>query len=206
MAARKKTNPRKKPLQDRAVFTVDVILEAATYILVKDGWAKFTTNHVAERAGVNIASVYQYFPNKESIVVELQRRHIHKARQEFPRVMPLLQSQRTLHAVLKMMIDAAVAEHRVAPALHRVFAEELPRSARPRDVSPRHDDIAAEWRPPIERFLKNVPNTDLAMFLCRVVTHAAIHEAATERPDLLEDPLFADEIVTMLENYLRRSA
>jgi hypothetical protein len=119
--------------------------------------------------------------------------------------MPLLQSQRTLRGVLKMMIDAAVAEHRVAPALHRVFAEELPRSARPRDVS-RHDDIAAEWKPPIERFLKNVPNTDLAMFLCRVVTHAAIHEAATERPDLLDDPLFADEIVTLLERYLRRSA
>ena len=205
MAPRKKTTPRKNPVQQRAVFTVDAILEAATYILVKDGWQKFTTNHVAERAGVNVASVYQYFPNKEAIVVELQRRHIDKARQEFPRVMPLLQSQRTLHAVLKMMIDAAVAEHRVAPALHRVFAEELPRSARPRDVSLRQEDIAAEWRLPIERFLKNVPNADLAMFLCRVVIHAAIHEAATERPELLDDPLFADEIVTLLENYLRRS-
>src|SRR4029453_2574215 len=113
-----KTTPRKQPVQDRAVFTVEAILEAATYILVRDGWNKFTTNRVAERAGVNIASVYQYFPNKESIVVELQRRHIDKARQNFPHVMPVLQSQRSLRAVLKIMIDAAVAEHRLAPALH----------------------------------------------------------------------------------------
>jgi AcrR family transcriptional regulator len=206
MTARRKTTPRKQPVQDRAVFTVEAILEAATYILVRDGWDKFTTNRVAERAGVNIASLYQYFPNKESIVVELQRRHIDKARREFPRAMPALRSQQDLRALLKMMIDAAVAEHRVAPALHRVFAEELPRSARRREVSRRDEDITAEWTHLIGRFVKNVPNVDLAMFLCRVVTHAAIHEAAAERPDLLDDPLFADEVVTLLERFLRRSA
>jgi AcrR family transcriptional regulator len=206
VTARKKTTPRKTPVQDRAVFTVEAILEAATYILVKDGWDQFTTNRVAERAGVNIASLYQYFPNKESIVIELQRRHIDRARQEFPRAMPALQSQQSLRALLKMMIDAAVAEHRVAPALHRVFAEELPRSARRRAVARRDEDITVEWTHLIGRFLNNVPNADLAMFLCRVVTHAAIHEAATERPDLLENPLFADEVVTLLERFLRRSA
>jgi AcrR family transcriptional regulator len=206
VTARKKTTPRKRPVQDRAVFTVDAILEAATYILVKDGWDKFTTNRVAERAGVNIASVYQYFPNKESIVVELQRRHIDKARQNFPHVMPVLQSQRSLRAVLKIMIDAAVAEHRLAPALHRVFAEELPRSARRHAAARRDEEIGAEWAAVIERFLKNVPDTPLAMFLCRVVVHAAIHEAATERPELLDDPLFGDEVVTLLEGFLRRPA
>src|SRR4030095_9527180 len=103
MTARKKTTPRKQPVQDRAVFTVEAILEAATYILVRDGWNKFTTNRVAERAGVNIASLYQYFPNKESIVVEWQRRHIDKARQEFPKAMPALRSQQNLRELLKLM-------------------------------------------------------------------------------------------------------
>jgi AcrR family transcriptional regulator len=204
MATARRVTPRKRPLQERAIFTVEAILEAATYILVKDGWSRFTTNSVADRAGVNIASLYQYFPNKESIVAELQRRHIDKARQEFPKAIPTLRSQRSLHGLLKVMIDAGVAEHRVAPALHRVFAEELPRSSRRREPARPEDDWVTEWKVLTRRFLKNVPDPDLAMFLCRVVVHAAIHEAATERPDLLENPLFADEVVTLVERYLRR--
>ena len=205
MAARKKTKPRKMPMQDRAVATVDAILEAATYILVKDGWERFTTNGVAERAGVNIASLYQYFPNKESIVVELQRRHVEKARRESPSVLPELRSHRTLRALLTFIIDASVREHRIAPALHRVFTEELPRSARRPNESHQAEKLRW-WKELTQPFLRNVPDPDLAAFLCVVVGHAVIHEAASERPDLLENPLFADEVVTLLEGYLRRPA
>ena len=49
---------RRTPRQTRAQQTVDFILEAATYILSEDGLEGFTTNRVAERAGVNIASLY----------------------------------------------------------------------------------------------------------------------------------------------------
>src|SRR5215510_13475027 len=108
MTARKRTTPRKTPRQSRSVFTVDAILEAATYILVKEGWDKFTTNRMAERAGVNIASLYQYFPNKESIVVELQRRHVAKARESFPRALPELHAQKSLGALLELMVRAGV--------------------------------------------------------------------------------------------------
>ena len=62
--ARKKLNTRKKPRQERSVATFEAILQAAAYILASDGWAGFTTNAVSERVGVNIASLYQYFPNK----------------------------------------------------------------------------------------------------------------------------------------------
>jgi AcrR family transcriptional regulator len=205
MAARKRTEPRKMPLQDRAVATVDAILEAATYILVKDGWDKFTTNSVAERAGVNIASLYQYFPNKESIVVELQRRHVDKARQELPKALPGLRSHPSLRSFLTFIVEAGVSEHRIAPALHRVFTEELPRSARRPDESHEAEKLRY-WKEETRPFLKNVPDPDLAAFLCLVVGHAVIHEAASERPDLLQNPLFVDEVVTLLERYLRRPA
>jgi AcrR family transcriptional regulator len=122
--------PRKTPSQERARATVEAILQAAAYILVKDGWEKFNTNSVAERAGVNIASLYQYFPNKESIAAELQRRHIERGRTEFPDMMGQLRSQPNLRSALKILIDGSVAEHRVNPKLHKVFAEELPRASR----------------------------------------------------------------------------
>src|ERR1700739_681594 len=102
MPRRRALRPRKTPAQDRAKATVDAILQAGAYILIKDGWEKFTTNRVAERAGVNIASLDQYFPNKEAIAAELQRRHVEKARDSSPDVILQLRSQANLRDALKI--------------------------------------------------------------------------------------------------------
>lgn len=67
----KRISPRKEPLQKRSLELRKAILEAATYVLKKDGVGRFTTNRVADRAGVNIASLYQYYPNKESLLFHL---------------------------------------------------------------------------------------------------------------------------------------
>lgn len=65
---------RKLPLQARAKQTVEVILEAATQILWRSGGDRLTTNRIAERAGVSIGTLYQYFPNKEAILFALIER------------------------------------------------------------------------------------------------------------------------------------
>ena len=67
-------NQRRKPAQDRAKFTHDAILTAAAHVLEDEGEASFTTNKIAERAGVSIGSLYQYFPHKEAILVALAER------------------------------------------------------------------------------------------------------------------------------------
>ena len=72
--------PLKMPTQARSRLTYQSILEATAYILIEDGYAHLTTNHVAERAGVSIASLYQYFPNKESLVVTLHHEHAQSTR------------------------------------------------------------------------------------------------------------------------------
>lgn len=66
--------PKKRPRQRRAVATVEALVEAATYILAREGLGGFTANKVAERAGVNIASFYQYFPNKEALIFHIVRK------------------------------------------------------------------------------------------------------------------------------------
>jgi AcrR family transcriptional regulator len=203
MPHRRSLKPRKTPSQGRARATVDAILEAAAYILVRDGWQKFTTNSVAERAGVNIASLYQYFPNKDSILAQLQRRHIEKGRDAYPKLIAQLRSQPNLRSALKILIDGAIAEHRINPKLHKVFAEELPRAVR-RLHGDRDRHLIERLANVLEPYSIQVPDKDIALFLFRVIGHAAIHEAASERPDLLENPLFAEEIVTLMERYLVR--
>ncbi|OUC60133.1 TetR family transcriptional regulator [Acinetobacter seifertii] len=67
-------DPRKRPRQARSVATFEAILEAAARILESLGFAGFNTNAVAELAGVSIGSLYQYFPSKDALIVELIRR------------------------------------------------------------------------------------------------------------------------------------
>jgi AcrR family transcriptional regulator len=63
---------RKQPRQARSALLVADILEAAARVLARDGARRFTTARVAERAGVSVGSLYQYFPNKEAILFRLQ--------------------------------------------------------------------------------------------------------------------------------------
>ena len=63
---------RKQPRQARSAELVETILEAAVQVLAKEGATRFTTARVAERAGVSVGSLYQYFPNKAAILFRLQ--------------------------------------------------------------------------------------------------------------------------------------
>ena len=65
---------RALPMQARARFTVEAIIEAAGEILRMQGVDAVTTRNVAARAGVSVGAVYQYFPNKEAILVEISKR------------------------------------------------------------------------------------------------------------------------------------
>ncbi|TPM38993.1 TetR family transcriptional regulator [Mesorhizobium sp. B2-3-4] len=63
---------RKKPKQARATELVAAILEAAVQVLATEGARRFTTTRVAEKAGVSVGSLYQYFPNKAALLFRLQ--------------------------------------------------------------------------------------------------------------------------------------
>ncbi|HVZ34618.1 MAG TPA: TetR family transcriptional regulator [Polyangiaceae bacterium] len=67
------TDPRKAPKQARSERLVAAILQAAIRVLERHGASGFTTARVAERAGVSVGSLYQYFPNKQSILFRLQQ-------------------------------------------------------------------------------------------------------------------------------------
>lgn len=74
VAAAAHAEPRKRPSQARSIAAVAAMVEAAARIIETRGWGALTTNHVAERAGFSIGSLYQYFPSKEALLAELLRR------------------------------------------------------------------------------------------------------------------------------------
>ena len=200
---KRKLSPRKTPRQDRSRATVDAVLEATTDILIREGYAKLTTNRIADRAGVNIASLYQYFPGKEAIVAELRRRHGADQRTALRQV--LADHTGDLESTIRALVSIGVAGHAQAPRLHRVFTEEMPALG--------FRDVAAVDAPIVEamrRFLQaanaDVRDMDLALWMISTASGAVLHRAAVERPEDLSSGVIADELVTLLCRYLKKPA
>jgi len=185
MASRRRTEtallPRKLPSQERSRFTVDAILEAAADILVREGYARLTTNRIADRAGVNVASLYQYFPGKQAIVAELQRRH-GTAERAAVREILVQRRQHGLESTLRALVSRGVAAHAVSPALHRVFAEQMP-ALRYGEIQEADGAVFTDTRRFLERSTVGVTDVEFAMWMVATVAHAAIHNGVAERPE-----------------------
>lgn len=105
---------KKTPRQKRSLQTIEFILEAATYILEREGTHRATTNRIAERAGVNIASLYQYFDDKDAILKTLV---LFKAEQHMAMLERILEDLAPLETVdlIKMIASRVRTEVLEAP-------------------------------------------------------------------------------------------
>jgi AcrR family transcriptional regulator len=68
--------PRKTPVQERSSSTVSSIFEATIQVLVDVGLERLTTTRVADRAGVSVGTLYQYFPNKSALLAAVLERYL----------------------------------------------------------------------------------------------------------------------------------
>jgi len=189
--------PRKRPTQERSRATVDAILQATAYILVERGWEALTTNAIARRAGVNIASLYQFFPDKQAIVAELERRHVVETRGKIAEVF-LRHKGDGMEARARTLVEAGIAAHRVEPKLHRIFAEQLSRDPR----GSRDPFVVAGAIAELSKL--GLPHPDLSAWIVAVVSHAVVHDAIVERKADVESGALADELVWLLVRYLKR--
>jgi AcrR family transcriptional regulator len=116
--------PRRSPVQGRAQATVEAILKAAAQILARHGAEAATTNAIAERAGVSVGSLYQYFANREALLNELVRRHVDAMQAVLAAALDGLQG-RSLPQAVEQLVAAIVASHRVSPRLHQALHQAL---------------------------------------------------------------------------------
>jgi AcrR family transcriptional regulator len=201
---RKKTaNPRKAPEQDRSRATVEAIVEAAAHILVKHGYDAFSTNRVAERAGVSIGSLYQYFPNKDALLSELMRRHVVEIERGVEEMAAQAQTA-PLAEVIRAGIEQNVRSHLIDPALHRVLSEEVPRLG-PLDWKVAFiERMEARIRGMLEARKSEiaVADIDVAVYIVTRTVEAVVHNAVCEQPKALASGALADELTRMLVGFL----
>lgn len=99
---------------------VEWIMEAAGRLFSEKGYQATTTNKIAELAGISVGSLYHYFPNKESILLELGVRHRKKV---YGEVISLFKNDRgnNLDEILKKIIGRIIKLHRESPLLLEAF-------------------------------------------------------------------------------------
>jgi AcrR family transcriptional regulator len=118
--------PRKTPIQTRAAVTVGAISEATIQILLKQGVNRLTTTRVAERAGVSVGTLYQYYPNKQSLLFAALADHLDKvaaaveAACEQARHQPLTDM---VKAMVEAFVDAKTERTDVSLALYQIAAD-----------------------------------------------------------------------------------
>jgi AcrR family transcriptional regulator len=125
MSPRTPPLPRKHPSQDRSRQTVSRIVEAAGRILIAEGYERASTKRIAAAAGLSPGSLYQYFPNKEAVVVATVEQMVDTLAEGFIASLPDLTDadpDRSLTAMLETLL-AAMDERR---ELIRVLVEEVP--------------------------------------------------------------------------------
>ena len=207
MARRPQTNPRKTASQKRSRMTVDALVEATARVLIKEGYDRASTNKIAAVAGVSIGSLYQYFPSKEALVAAVIDRHTRELSQ-LVRAALLKVAGRPIEIAARELVAAAIDAHRIDPRLHRVLAEQVPRSGRLENIDAVERDARAVFRNYLEahRSEIDIADLDLAAFILVTTVEALTHSAVLRRPDILADEKageFVDEVTGLLLRYLR---
>jgi AcrR family transcriptional regulator len=129
--------------QARAKATVEAIVVAGARILAAKGWAGFTTNAVAAKAGVSIGSLYEYFPDKQAICDAILDRHLTRAEEIAAEELSRLSPQSPLAHSIAALVGGFVRLHADDPKLHRVLSSEVPIGAAQRKRVARLTDMLA---------------------------------------------------------------
>lgn len=202
-ASRAGSLPRKAPRQARSQAMVNTILDATARVLVERGYAATTTNGVAERAGVSVGSLYQYFPNKDALIRALQDRHM---RQMYGVIGESLQRCAGLpfDEALALSIEGLVESHRIDAGLHRVletqFADLAPADAMARFEAALEEQICTLLQH--HRAELQVEDLRLASYMLMHALHGLVHAVVDQRPGGVSLKRATREIVRLTRAYL----
>jgi AcrR family transcriptional regulator len=112
---------RRRAKQVRARETIAVIREAAAQVLLRHGYARATTNRIAELAGVSVGTIYQYFKDKDAVFDALIRGEIEDLKQRLVDAAP--DPKVPLTEALRNLLSSIISARPEAPALYRALEQ-----------------------------------------------------------------------------------
>ncbi|WP_206613608.1 TetR/AcrR family transcriptional regulator [Parahaliea mediterranea] len=209
MSDKQPPRARKRPRQSRARHTLRAIQEACLNILNTEGADKLTTARIAEVAGVNIASLYQYFPNKEAILSDVYEARIAELLQQaalrFQQIQALADRSLadTLAAIIAQECEQWLALQQLEPAFFRQYQGSF-------DIHQRVDELTQSldnpsWEQWLEQWLADKGaggDPRYRALLLRQTLRSNLGQAMHEQPALLADEHYRAELLQLLLRYL----
>lgn len=186
---------RRNPKQARAQATVDAILSATFQLLESEGEGRLTTNRIAERAGVSIGTLYQYFKDRDDILAAMGERQAEALRQKVTEIVLAAPEQDAIRTIIQAIMGGIEG----SPETRIVLMDAL--------FKARGESIMSEHHLAFVDAIR--VRSDLNLVLGResafVLTHAVVCllRAAAAEPELALDPkALEDELVLLIESYL----
>lgn len=199
---------RRRPSQERAAVTVEAILQAAAELFCSIGYDRASTNRIAERAGVSIGSLYQYFANKEATLAALLEDHqraVHAVVDEGLHVLadPEVDLRRGLETFMMRLVDL----HSTDPELNRVLTEEVPHLSH----ASANDDEFELYSARVVELLRRRPvitrpNLKLAAAIVVTTVEAVTRRLAHGSASKMNTRAVVHETAVMLAEYLESDA
>jgi AcrR family transcriptional regulator len=195
---------RRYPRQRRAQETVDAIYEATARILQEEGRTALNTNRIAERAGVGISTIYQYFAHKEAILVEMARAE-------------LAQHQAAVRKIIKnsaecgeaepdrAAIRALIAVYGKRRHMRRIAFETLIAQGLSHELANPVQEITATLAKSTSHDLLGgvEPPSPMRLFVLTRAISGVLGAASRENPTCLDAQVLEDEVIRLMRAYLR---
>ena len=192
--------PRKKPVQGRSRVTVEAIIEAAARLFVRDGYANTSTNRIAELAGVSVGSLYEYFPNKGSILLALLRRQV-DATMALMRERLGAMRGRPLEVVVRTIARTTIEAHYKELDLNRILIASMTRVAHWRHMEQVSFSAAELVRDALAHLIADPVRLEHAAFTVETVVEGLLQRTILFAHRLPGYPL-EEEIAAVLMGYL----
>ena len=204
MAKDKALGVRKVPQQLRARQTVDAIFEAAMQVLERTE-KDASVQTIADRAGVSVGSLYQYFPTKESLVASLIDLHLTQRVEDLAK---RLDAARALPAeeAAKVLVDGMVAMMKPRLGIERAMMRSFVRLGNLESFTARDGEMTAL----VEQFLRSLKDQvrpvdpALVAFLVFSTLRSALLLTVLQKPERLDDPAFAVELRRLVVGFLKQ--
>lgn len=205
---KKTTEPRRKPVQGRARATVERVLAAAAAVIEEGGVAAGTTDRIAERAGVSVGTLYQYFPSKEAVLSALLDSELAQTTRRLQAwVGSALANRPGLRDALADLVGDVLAQRAERPRLRSLLLEEAVHSPVLRErvlaAEAEAGRTLAGWLAAVHGVFRAEP-TRGAYFMIHTIQALAHRYEAHCDEERLGRQAFVDELVDLLEAYLTR--
>jgi AcrR family transcriptional regulator len=156
MTRKVQLKPRKIPAQERSRFTVKMIYEAAAQVFSKEGYEGTTTDLIAEKAGVSIGTLYQYFVSKDAILYGLFEQHMKDVMDAVRQIQETIRQSENVGPDMTREIIRMVLDHNVHDrAQHTLFIGNI---GWPDEIVQKQLDMGRTLKTHIEEIFRSLPN------------------------------------------------